>query len=376
MMISHDELLEIIDRIANGTASDHDLKIYNDWCNAVQPEQQAPALSPAEEKQLEMLRVIHERINPVKRGSVVKWVSIAASILLVCSLSAAWYYQRAATHHILKEAVAVHQVTNPNGAVLVLADGSKVELGAQQTGKIGQQSGADISKSSDSSLVYVFNGKSGGSSNEIQYNSLVTGKGQQFQVQLPDGTRVWVNTGSSLKFPVSFNHQSQRQVTLNGEAYFEVARDASKPFVVITNQQKVTVLGTHFNVDNYQEDTDSKTTLLEGAVRINNQLDLQPGEQATVQHSGKIDKKTVNTASVIAWKSGYFSFDGESIYDIMPKLCRWYNMEVVYANDLPVDKFEISISRSRSMADVLDFLQRTKLVKFTTNGRVITVSRY
>ena len=79
---------------------------------------------------------------------------------------------------------------------------------------------------------------------------------------------------------------------------------------------------------------------------------------------------------MIAWKSGYFSFDGESIYDIMPKLCRWYNMEVVYANDLPVDKFEISISRSRSMADVLDFLQRTKLVKFTTNGRVITVSRY
>lgn len=374
-MISHDELLEIIDRIANGTASDHDLKIYNDWCNAVQPDHQAQASSPAEEKQLEMLHVIHERINHKKQGSVVKWVSVAASILLVCSLSAAWYYQRSSTHHI-REAVAVHQVTNPNGAVLVLADGSKVELGAQQTGKIGQQSGADISKSSDSSLVYVFNGKSSGSSNVIQYNSLITGKGQQFQVQLPDGTKVWVNTGSSLKFPVSFDRQSERLVTLNGEAYFEVAGDASKPFIVITKQQKVTVLGTHFNVDSYQEDTDSKTTLLEGAVRVNNQLDLRPGEQATVQQSGKIDKKTVNTASVIAWKSGYFSFDGESIYDIMPKLCRWYNMEVAYANDLPLDKFEISISRSRSMADVLDFLQRTKLVKFTTNGRVITVSRY
>ena len=98
MMISYDELLEIIDRIANGTASDHDLKIYNDWCNAVQPDHQAPAPSFAEEKQLEMLHVIHERINHNKRGSVVKWVAVAASILLVCSLSATWYYQRAATH--------------------------------------------------------------------------------------------------------------------------------------------------------------------------------------------------------------------------------------------------------------------------------------
>ncbi|NLU90483.1 FecR family protein [Chitinophaga sp. Ak27] len=374
-MINQNELLQLFERIANGTASNHDLQVYNEWCNSFQAEN-VPVQRPFEEKQMKILAALNERISSGRRINHMKW-SAAAAILLICTVAAFTWRHKQATVSANWSSGQAQVQHNPNSTVLILADGTQVELGATQKGKIGQQSGTYISKKSDSSLVYVFNGKNtSGNSAVVQYNSLVIGKGQQFQLQLPDGTKVWINAGSSLKFPVNFQRQPQREVILSGEAYFEVASYANKPFVVATACQKIEVLGTNFNVESYPEDSDSRTTLLEGTVRINHQLELSPGEQAIVRHSGETDKKHVNTAAVVAWKNGYFSFDGESIYDIMPKLGRWYDMEVSYDENLPGDKFEASISRSRSMTDVLDFLQRTKLVKFRIEGHRIIVSRY
>lgn len=373
-MMHQDELLQLMERVENGTASPQDLQRYNSWCNAMQAHGQSGAAPAFEDKSEAVFSAIEGRIRRQRMVRIRKWAA-AASVLLLLGLGAAFWLKPAGNGQLAGKSADSAVAPGSSGAVLVLADGSQVELGRKGTGSIGEQDGSQISKSSDSGLVYVFNGK-GSVSDAVQYNTLITPNGRQFQVQLPDGTKIWINAGSQLRFPVNFDHQESREVQLTGEAYFEVAKDARKPFVVITRRERIEVLGTHFNVDSYDGASVSKTTLVEGAVRVNRQMELRPGEQAVVQPSGGMERKVVNTASVTAWKDGYFSFKGETIREIMPKLARWYNIEVEYAGDLPGDKLEISMQRSRSMTEVLDYLQRTKLIKFNINGRRVTVTRY
>lgn len=373
-MMHQDELLQLMERVENGTASPQDLQRYNNWCNAMQAHGQPGAAPVFEDKSEAVFRAIEGRIRRQRMVRFRKWAA-AASVLLLLGLGAAFWLKPAGSGQLAGKSADSAVAPGSSGAVLVLADGSQVELGRKGTGSIGEQDGSQISKSSDSGLVYVFNGK-GSVSDAVQYNTLITPNGRQFQVQLPDGTKIWINAGSQLRFPVNFDHQESREVQLSGEAYFEVAKDARKPFVVITRRERIEVLGTHFNVDSYDGASVSKTTLVEGAVRVNRQMELRPGEQAVVQPSGGMERKVVNTASVTAWKDGYFSFKGETIREIMPKLARWYNIEVEYVGDLPGDKLEISMQRSRSMTEVLDYLQRTKLIKFNISGRRVTVTRY
>ncbi|WP_109697591.1 FecR family protein [Chitinophaga deserti] len=377
-MMNQDELLGVMERVADGTATGDDLQLYNDWCNAMQAGKQDGIHPSFPEKSEAIFRSIESRVRHNRNIRYRKWTAAAASLLLLISIGAAfWLKQHSSSPSSNAAGNMADSTIRPgsSGAVLVLADGSEVELGAQQKGQIGEQDGSRINKSSDSGLVYVFNGQ-GSEAGTVQYNTLITPNGKQFQVQLPDGTKIWINAGSSLRFPVNFDNQQNREVQLNGEAYFEVAKDVHKPFVVVTKRERVEVLGTHFNIDSYDGISISKTTLVEGAVRVNRQMELRPGEQAAVQQSGKIDRKSINTANVIAWKNGYFSFAGESIQEIMPRLARWYNLEVVYEAGLPADKMEVSMSRSRSITEVLDYLQSTKLIKFEVNGRRVTVSRY
>ena len=197
--------------------------------------------------------------------------------------------------------------------------------------------------------------------------------GQQYEVVLPDGTHVWLNAASSIKFPTAFTG-AVRKVELMGESYFEVAKNRVMPFIVSVNQTEIEVLGTHFNVMGYAEEGSTNTTLLEGSVKIRkggSSKTIIPGQQARVTNN--IQVAEVNTDEVIAWKNGKFSFNDEDIHSIMNQIVRWYDLEVVYMPGVTNQKFGGEISRYKNVNEILKKLELTQTIHFKQEGRRIIV---
>jgi transmembrane sensor len=256
-----------------------------------------------------------------------------------------------------------------NSAIIRFANGKEISLSNQKDnvkitgGKLYYKDGSAVSGGDESGSV------SGG---------LLIAKtpfAGMYSLTLPDGTLVVLNAASSLKFPLAFSGNF-RDVDLQGEAYFEVAKDKAHPFRVSSPGQRVEVLGTHFNINNYAHSSYSKTTLLEGSISINgpkNGMVLHPGEQAYYNSGGTLFSKSIDTETAVAWKNGYFKFDNENIVEVMQKISRWYGIEVIYEKGLTDEGFSGTISRSSKLSDVLDMLERTKVVYFDITGRQITV---
>lgn len=267
-----------------------------------------------------------------------------------------------------------------NKAILTLGDGTKIILDDAQNGILANQGGNSILKTAEGELIYSFSNETSNQSTErkadnIIFNTIETPKGGKFQVILPDGSKVWLNAASSLRFPTAFSG-SKRHVELKGEAYFEVAHDDSKVFEVNTRNQVVQVLGTHFNINAYSDEPTVNTTLLEGSVRVSDlrtnisQL-LKPGEQSKL--SERIEVINVkNTSEAVAWKEGYFQFDEADIKTVMRQIERWYDVSVIYEGEVPNYRFGGEIERSLSLLQVLKILEKTK-VHFRLEGREVIV---
>ena len=263
-----------------------------------------------------------------------------------------------------------------NHAILTLANGRKIDLSGSKTGELAKVNGTTVKKAANGLLV--FNVKDADTKSEgklEQFNTIETPVGGQFQVNLPDGTQVWLNSLSKLTFPSRFKNL-HRTVELTGEAYFEVAKDKSHPFVVKNNLQEVEVLGTHFNINSYQNERDIKTTLLEGSVKVRNQTTertLVPGEQAGLTVAG-INIKPVDPALAIDWKNGEFRFTNESLSSILRKLSRWYGVQFKLEGDFnKMPYFSGSVSRFDQISLVLKMLEETGDIKFSISGKVVTV---
>lgn len=265
-------------------------------------------------------------------------------------------------------------------AVLTLADGRQIVLDSSNNGTLSEQGNTWINKLDKGQVSYV---SLGSNPEEVLYNTIATPRGGQYQVVLADGSKVWLNAASSLRFPVSFTGDS-RTVTLNGEGYFEVAHDAAKPFVVLVNGVDVRVLGTHFNINAYADEGNLKTTLLEGSVKISKGIGtdkiISPGEQAIIGDGSMttndgITVRQVDVDAVTAWRNGRFVFKGDNIQSVMRQLARWYDAEISYAENVTNEEFVGVINRSRydDISDILEILTKTGTVSFSTNGRHITV---
>ncbi len=210
-------------------------------------------------------------------------------------------------------------------------------------------------------------------------NTLTTAKGETYQIILPDQTKVWLNAASSIKFPVTFAGLDQRKIQLSGEAYFEVSKDKRHPFIVTTGKQEVEVLGTHFNINSYADEPATKTTLLEGAVKVRSRtavsdnVILKPGQQSNLTTPGNI---TVDEADpdVTAWKDGKFRFNNTSLESILRQLSRWYNVDINYVNGVPDEKFTGGIDRNLTASEALDIFRYMK-VRFKIEGRTILVTK-
>lgn len=304
---------------------------------------------------------------------IMKWLA-AAVVLLAASL----------TFYIQHSQPPVHQFTsdiNPGGnkAILELADGRKIALSDIKNGSVIRQNGVSIAKTTDGHLVYT-------DENPVQdtaanqYNTVTTPNGGEWELRLADGSTVWLNAASSLSYPSNIGSVRQRKVILQGEAYFEVAKDKAHPFLVETKQQTVEVLGTHFNINCYQNENITRTTLLEGRVKISNlsypgTAVLKPGEQSAVSTSG-INIIQVNTDESIAWKNGYFMFNNERQESIMRKIARWYNVEIDYADPAAKEvMYYGTVSKFEKISKVLRKLEQTGEVRFEIKGNKIIIHK-
>lgn len=256
--------------------------------------------------------------------------------------------------------IVAQQTESNNKPVLTLADGSKVTLDSAGNSLLNQQPG-----------VLQYQHKNA----VIGFNTLTTPPGSQYQIILPDGSKVWLNAASGLKYPTAFNGK-ERSVELEGQAYFEIAKNATQPFKVKANNGEILVLGTSFDVMAYANEDNTYTTLIEGAVKVTaNKVTrlLQPGQQATVDNDTRtIAVKQVNTDDVIAWKNGYFSFKNADLPTVMRQLARWYDVEVTYQQNIPPGTFSGEIGKSLSLEQALKILEQTR-VHFKVEGRRIVI---
>jgi len=368
------EIKSLIEKYRNGTFSAEEKAILESWYNQHAANNTLNLTDEAIERNLEKVSSRLPLKYPVRNKRL--WPRIAATASIVVLMAAGLFYYQYRQSSQQVNLVAQQDIgPGSNKAYLTLADGTKISLTDANNGTIAKQAGINITKTADGQLIYSVGHNEHTGTAAAVYNTIETPKGGQYRVQLPDGTEVWLNAQSSLRFPASFEALDERAVELLGEGYFQVAKDKAHPFIVKSNGQTVKVLGTHFNINSYADEPAIKTTLLEGLVQLNGKMILKPGEQATIPASGEISIRQVDLSEAVAWKNGKFNFADENIESIMRKLARWYNVEVSYDGAPPTETFTASIDRFDHISKILDKLSYTNNVHFKIEGRRILVMK-
>jgi ferric-dicitrate binding protein FerR (iron transport regulator) len=322
---------------------------------------------------------IPELEGNVVRMSSNRWKYAAAAAIIVLFVSAGIVMLTTTKRQSIPMAkTEIRQdddVAAPEGnfASIILADGEKVDLNNSSNGTLASQGKMEVIKTDEGLIVYK--AATGKVSGAIQLNTLSNPKGSNvIGMILEDGTKVWLNAGSSLTYPVAFIG-NERKVAITGEAYFEVAKNKSKPFKVTRGGMEVKVLGTHFNVNAFSDDPNMKVTLLEGSVKISSGKAsglLHPGQQAKIKDDDIKVQSDINLDQVMAWKNGYFSFEKASVDEVMREIARWYNIEVVYEGKIPDEHFGGDLRRNSRLSSVLKVLEKSG-VKFRIEGNKVTV---
>ncbi len=302
-----------------------------------------------------------------------RWAMVAALFVAVVATSVFILYRQGDTPAALAD---IDQISpGKDGATLTLADGRQVKLTDLSNGTVAQESGIRITKSVDGQLVYEV---SGAGVTEDRENTLSTANGETYQVRLPDGSKVWLNAGSSLTYSPQLVHNGQRRVKLAGEAYFEVAKDKTKPFIVQTPTQEVKVLGTTFNVNAYSDEPVTRTALVEGSIKVRTATSeslVRPGEQA-INSGGEIQISRADLDHITDWKDGDFNLNDVDFKAAMRKIARWYDVEIIYDIALPRDMQAGGwISKSKPLSQVLKSIEASGMVRFKVDGRKVHVLR-
>lgn len=309
-----------------------------------------------------------------------KWMAAAAVFIILMGGAAYFVLQNRSSDNIAintTEKLPNDIAPGGNVATLTLADGSTISLDSANNGSLAQQGQSNIIKLEDGQLAYEQDGRNS-TSIAIQYNTVSTPRGGQYQLVLADGSKVWLNAESSIRFPASFTGK-ERNVEITGEAYFEVAHNASKPFIVKANSVDIKVLGTSFNVNAYHDESSMKTTLLEGSVEISkgnvNSL-LKPGEQADILANSENIRvvKNANIEEVTAWKNGFFYFNEDNIEAVMKKIARWYDVDVEMSGPVSERKFNGKLYRDANLSQVVQILEEGG-IKINIIGKKIIVTK-
>ncbi|THU40150.1 DUF4974 domain-containing protein [Niastella caeni] len=320
-----------------------------------------------------------------------KGAAVAAMVMLVAGIGYLVVFNKPGKQ---ADQVNTHEQINDvkaplnNKATIVLANGQQVLLDSAGNGQLAIQDNVKLVKLDNGKIAYE--PIAGETATNNQFNTLQNPRGSKvIDLLLADGSHVWLNTGSSVTYPVAFG-KNERKVLVTGEAYFEVAHDASRPFIVQKADLEITVLGTHFNVNAYDDEKDTKVTLLEGKVKVatskwqvasgksasdykKHEVILQPGEQAVLgAHSLLATNHSPDLDQVMAWKNGYFHFGNTGVAELMKQLARWYDIDIVYKSEVPQRAFGGEISRSANLSDVLKILNESN-IKCRLEGKKLIV---
>jgi transmembrane sensor len=297
-----------------------------------------------------------------------KKLLIAASVVLAVGIGYFTYNQSYSSKALANKENTVI-MPGRSGAILTLGDGSQIVLDSVANGVLANQNNTAVSKK-DGELVYT-----GDNNAEAVTNIMTTPRGRQYKLELSDGTKVWLNASSSITFPTSFA-VNERKVSIKGEVYFEVAKDKNRPFTVSVKDVEVKVLGTHFNINSYDDESEINTTLLEGSVLVgkkDKKVLLKPGQQAEIKNTGAVAVKQLNNFDeVMAWKKGMFYFNNASLETVLRQLSRWYDVDIVFEKGVVSRTFEGEINRDLELAQVLKILEGNN-IHFKIEGKVLRV---
>lgn len=373
------DLAVMIRKYLAGKASAKELEFLESYYGYFDKEEDMLTMLTEEERKLmqddieaNILKIIKDKQHVKPGFNIIRFYKpfVAASLLFIVG-AGTYFFLKPKLKEAIKEEVIISagnvKPTDGHSAILTLANGKQLILDQMEKGTIANDAGVSISKSEDGKLVYTINKTNAVPTTGNLFNTVSTPNGNKYQVNLPDGTKVWLNAESTLKYPVVFGKYS-RLVELNGEAYFEVAKLKSIPFIVKSKNMHVRVLGTHFNIKAYTNDEVIKTTLLEGSVAIkksDTEKILKPGEQSLVYNDSQdIKVKEVDVEEVLAWKRGYFIFNDEDIRTVMKTIARWYNIEVVYEGEIKNEIFIGTVSRFDNIEKLLKTIELTGGVHF------------
>lgn len=328
---------------------------------------------------------------PVKK---MNWWSVAAAAIIVLIGTGAyfWNYTQKQKSNVVVASTAMLGVADvqPGGdrAILTLANGQQIILDSATNGILAKQGTSDVVKLANGQLQYK---GSGVTENEIMYNTLGTPRGGQYRLMLPDGSKVWLNAVSSIRYPTAFTGK-ERVVEITGEAYFEVAKDATHPFKILVHKEEplspgdeagvgdmeISVLGTHFNVNAYNDEPNIKTTLVEGSVKVTRDKQnvvIKPGEQTELNKSGTL--KIIHDADIdeaVAWRNGLFEFQDADLQSILRQVMRWYDVEVDYQGNIPERFFTAIISRDKTLTGVLEILKLSD-IDYKLDGKKLVITQ-
>lgn len=353
---------------------------YSEELNAILRENydsvEIPSITP--EVTGKFIKELREKMNAsskTKESSVFglfnwKKIAVAASVLVAIGIGTHVLFQKSDQSPVaVASKGSDDKEPGKTGAILTLSNGSKIVLDSAGNGLLANQNNTAVSKK-NGGVVYT-----AGSDAQAVYNTMTTPRARQYNLELSDGTKVWLNASSSITFPTSFS-ANERKVILTGEAYFEVAKDKKRPFRVSVNDMQVNVLGTHFNINAYDDEAAVNTTLLEGSVLLTEKgkkVLLKPGQQAQKQKSGAIIvNDNVNLDEVMGWKNGVFYFDNASLQTVLRQISRWYDVDVVFEKGTPTRTFEGEIQRNLQLSQVLKILEKNK-VHFKIDGKILRV---
>jgi transmembrane sensor len=382
-----EQLREIAKKYLEGAASEEEEAKLHEHYNKVNREETETVITltpvTAEGLKWEILASLRTKMQPANedkdistpRRQVISGYWKAAAAILIISVAGLLYFVLTTPKHTISYTSVTSDINPPatNQATIILADGSKVYLDSLTSGSFARQGAVNLVKLEDGALAY--RGVRDGSE-KLLYNTLFNPLGSRVAtITLSDGTKVWLNAGSWLTYPVSFGG-NDRTVSINGEGYFEVAHNAAKPFKVRKEQLEVLVLGTHFNVQAYGDEPDVRVTLAEGKVMVKHKgatQALSPKQQAVIDGQGGITLRTsTDLEAVMAWKNGLFSFKGADIERIMREIARWYNVQVEYKGTVK-EKFHVEMGRNTNASNVFKILEATGGVHFIINENKITV---
>lgn len=386
--MNKEEFERLATHVADHTATDEQIDLYSRYMQVMRrdattwgPENMGTEPNTRAELFKRVDRAISkEVVSPFR----IMWSRIAVAVVILACLGTASFLFLISqkTEDSQPQEITTANDISPGGnrATLKIGNGATIELTEMRTGASVNDGGIKITKLAEGKLVYTLSGTTLINGHP---HTLLTPQGGTYQVTLPDGSKIWVNAESSITYIPTEIANGKRQVQLSGEAYFEISGDITRPFIAFTDRQQVEVLGTHFNINNYKDEAETRTTLLEGRVKVSllsnrknskrHGLILNPGEESSLRGS-EFSVSFVNLEERIAWQRGRFLFDNEHITSIMRKIARWYGVEAVYPEKMPRDlNFSGSISRNKNLSQILKIVEMTGCIHFKISGRKLYV---